>query len=190
MNMFTFALANSVLFLYIAVPLYLIFLTILIEGTNSTGLATLSLGIILVGLQLFTDIHPFTFALYNPLTTLAYAVGYLVIGVIYVYFKWKSYTRMARRAMEAWLENHKLQAPTDAARSLGYISVPLRVNTYKYKITSWMAYWPVSMAWTLLNDPLRRLFESVYYRISSYLQTISNREFADMVSKYNIPKDE
>jgi hypothetical protein len=52
-------LANSVLFLYVAIPIYLIFLTLMVEWTVKTGFATFILLISLILMQLFSDIHPF-----------------------------------------------------------------------------------------------------------------------------------
>jgi len=44
----------------------------------------------------------------------------------------------------------------------------------KSVITSWIAYWPVSLAGTLLNNPFRRFFEMLYASISGLYDKISN----------------
>jgi hypothetical protein len=43
----------------------------------------------------------------------------------------------------------------------------------KSVITSWISYWPVSVAATLLNNPFRRFFEWVYDNISGYYDKIT-----------------
>ena len=40
-------------------------------------------------------------------------------------------------------------------------------------IVSWIAYWPVSLAATLLNDPFRRFFEAIYESVSGYYEKIT-----------------
>jgi hypothetical protein len=42
---------------------------------------------------------------------------------------------------------------------------------------TWMSFWPMSLLWTLLNDPIRKLFTEIYTRISGTLQKIADREY-------------
>ena len=42
-------------------------------------------------------------------------------------------------------------------------------------ITSWISYWPVSLAGTLLNNPFRQFFEWIYDNISGIYDKISKR---------------
>ena len=42
-------------------------------------------------------------------------------------------------------------------------------------ITSWISYWPVSLAATLLNNPFRQFFEWIYDNISGIYDKISKR---------------
>ena len=44
----------------------------------------------------------------------------------------------------------------------------------KSVITSWIAYWPVSLIATLLNDPFRKFFEWVYDRLSGFYDRITS----------------
>jgi len=59
------------------------------------------------------------------------------------------------------------------------ITMP-QVRNHKGRIIAWMSYWPWSLFWTLLNDPIRRLFRRIYYQIKNVLQSISDRVYKDI----------
>lgn len=56
-------------------------------------------------------------------------------------------------------------------------SVP-QARTHKARITTWMMFWPTSLAWTIVNDPIRAICQHVYTGIQQWLQSISNAAFA------------
>lgn len=58
------------------------------------------------------------------------------------------------------------------------------VRENKARIVAWMSYWPASMAWTLIDDPVRRIFMSIYESIGGSLQRISDRRFAGIEDAY------
>jgi len=177
-------LAESAFFLYFLIPAALIGLCWLVEGSEHSVGATVALVLVLVVLQLFTDVRPFTYILNDPLRASVIAAAYVVLGVGYVWYKWTSYTRMAARNIRNYIVENPNTESYQAARYLGYRTIPLQVNAYKARIMGWMIYWPLSLAWTLLNDPVRRLFEAIYNGIAKSLQEISNQAFRD------IPKSE
>jgi len=55
---------------------------------------------------------------------------------------------------------------------------PPRPNDHKSMITMWMSFWPASLFWTLLNDPIRAAFRHIYASLVRTLQDISNRAFS------------
>lgn len=50
-------------------------------------------------------------------------------------------------------------------------------SSNKGKIISWMAYWPWSMAWALLDDIWHRVFKWVQARMSNIMNAISDWQF-------------
>jgi len=50
---------------------------------------------------------------------------------------------------------------------------------YKGRIVSWIVYWPPSMFWTLLNDPIRKIGRAIYNWISATLKRISDHAWKD-----------
>lgn len=45
---------------------------------------------------------------------------------------------------------------------------------HKSDIMVWMVFWPWSLLWTILNDPLYKLFQNLYRAISAWLQRITD----------------
>lgn len=63
---------------------------------------------------------------------------------------------------------------TDTFEEIGRKITPLASNK-KSIITSWISYWPVSFAGTLLNNPFRKFFEWIYGNLSGYYDKITNK---------------
>jgi len=77
---------------------------------------------------------------------------------------------------------HTTDEPEDVVKSL-----TINANNKKSLIVSWIAYWPMSIAATLLNDPIRRFMSFIYDRISGIFQRMSNsstKDFAVGMNKY------
>jgi hypothetical protein len=45
---------------------------------------------------------------------------------------------------------------------------------HKARIIAWIAYWPPSLCWTLLNDPFRHISRIVYDGVADWLQHVSD----------------
>lgn len=54
------------------------------------------------------------------------------------------------------------------------IYVAPKASDNKAKITAWIAYFPISILWTLLHDAVKRLFNKIYTMISKSFQTLSD----------------
>lgn len=62
---------------------------------------------------------------------------------------------------------------------------PIKVRDNKARILAWMSYWPASMLWTIINDPVRRFFEFVYENVGGYLQKIADNAYSKVTPSYN-----
>jgi len=60
----------------------------------------------------------------------------------------------------------------------GAIEVPPKVGSHKGRIMLWMCWWPWSMVWTIINDPVRRMFSRIYDLLEGLFQKIADRAFA------------
>ena len=48
----------------------------------------------------------------------------------------------------------------------------------KQDIMRWMSFWPFSMVWTLINDPVKKAFRAIYRGLQKSLQRIADRAWA------------
>lgn len=151
----------------------------------------------------FTAFNPFTWVLANSGLILLLAVVYLVIGVAWTVAKWYFYNlnvaSKLRRFKAEWTKANPLRPASshrdaetiadyeyrflcEARHELGLDihEIPLKVSKNKSRIMTWLVYWPFSALWTLLNDPIRHLYNFVYDRIGGTLQAISDRAFRDI----------
>lgn len=174
-----FYILDNFWFLYCIIPLFLIFIVFNVEYHHASGFATLVLFFSLMGLQLFTDVAPFTFILANPFKSLYVFLGYFALGTGYVVLKWYSFVHYAVRKYNEWQSVSNDRTMADYSRIHG-IRLPLQVSDYKMMIVSWLVYWPLSAVWTLLNDPIRRLVNEIYNKIAGTLQSISDTAFRDV----------
>lgn len=51
-------------------------------------------------------------------------------------------------------------------------------SKHKAAITEWIAFWPISFAWTMLNDPVRKIVNYIFSRIKGTFQRMSDSMFA------------
>lgn len=140
------------------------------------GLASvLSLLIFVVLLWWLADVPVWAWLKENPLTLLKYAGYYIAIGVLWTfckyYFALKKLRGKVKKAKEAWqqmqLDKESRQHPAfeDVLRNhLGYNDKSKFENTIE-KLVIWASFWPTSMIWTILNDPVRRLFKYIIHDI-------------------------
>ena len=47
----------------------------------------------------------------------------------------------------------------------------------KGKLLSWIGYWPISMTWTLINDPFVRILKLIQERFNSVYTLMTNKMF-------------
>ncbi len=65
----------------------------------------------------------------------------------------------------------------EAAGQLGEVALPLKVSEHKAQLYMWWLCWPLSLIWTFVNDPIKRIWHFVYSQVGDLLQNISNRAF-------------
>ena len=152
--------------------------------------------------------NPIIYAWGNPITALTYIGVYFLGGTIWTIVKWYFY--LLRRRDEArkiriyfdanhdelnqrWSNSDEFnfvnwmndggQYGSGASRhrrSYSDSNYPPMATQHKGDILFWAIYWPFSAFWTLLNDPIRRLWNAIYSVLGGMLQRISNKVFADV----------
>jgi uncharacterized membrane protein YuzA (DUF378 family) len=208
-------MTGSVLFWALIAAHFLIMLA-LIEY-EKPGWATFSLITVFAGLKFFGDFDIVKAMFGNLGWTAAAVAIYFVAGTAWAIAKWWFYVTKCRDkyndAKIAFLERNGLGGATkDTAipdellrkwqetreHEIGYQArraahqpqreqIAPKARDHKGRIMVWMCYWPWSMVWTLINDPVKRLFKQIYLQIQGLLQSISNRAFAGVENDFREP---
>lgn len=160
------------------------------------GWATFLVVSTLAVLQFFFGVPVLGWILANPQWLLAAAGAYLATGAAWSVARWWFHVRKMRRkydefrkkfvinnqlatwASDTPVPNELKQKFWNEARYDDNIEFRPRVTDHKAQIYVWLAFWPWSLAWTIINDPVRRACEEVYDMIKSTLQRISDRVWA------------
>ena len=115
----------------------------------------------------------------NPLTLFEIVFGYFLAGTVWSVVKWYFFLLNKR---DEYIQHIKDFIPNNIVKKPYPPCVPV-VSDYKRAIITWMIYWPFSMVCTILNDPVRRMFNFIYYKIHDYMQSMSDKMFESYVEK-------
>ncbi len=128
------------------------------------------------------------FVLSSPGTTFGFIGSYIVGGLIWSLIKWKSYINNKIESFQrvkekfesnggsiknqwnnwiSYLNSHLNRSffEGDTPEEVAEKVIP-KASDKKSLITSWISYWPASLAATLLNNPFRKFFEWIYSIVS------------------------
>ena len=173
-----------------------------LEADNGTG-ATFSLILFGLAMFFFGNWNPFPWMAANPLSTVGIVVGYFAAGTVWSVIKWYFHCLNVRdRYNEVKAEFFTEHGITGSKipmtlkkqwenqitwiRGLGSSKeIPPSAAKNKSTILMWMTHWPFSAVWTLLNDPIKRVFIWIYSYVAGALQTISNRLFASTIVEFD-----
>jgi hypothetical protein len=172
-----------------------ILLVVLLEWDQG-ALATLTLLATLLLVQVLGDVNVYGYIIQHPLTMVLGGVGYFVLGTLWAIAKWWFYVREQRvwynELRAAFLRRHRQEPQAAMPEDLQHIwqdcltrarktgrrlDVRPLAAQHKRSVLRWMSYWPWSLTWTMLKDPVRKAFLAIYHNIAEHLQEISNRAF-------------
>ena len=164
------------------------------------GRASLLVITVLCVLNWVFHIPVFQYIYHNPLLTTLWVIGYFAIGTGWSVIKWWRYVK---RQLEKYYdskrefiksnnikgvgvkdllpEEFKKKWTEQVQRTYGKYKIELnpQISEHKMSIYIWIAYWPFSMIWTVINDPVRRICRFIYEEIRDLLQSISDRIWRD-----------
>jgi hypothetical protein len=115
----------------------------------------------------------------NPMMVLYWFIGYIILGGLWSFFKW---TRFVTRTVKEWVKRgysedlRRLNAIKDA-ESDDMVELPREIDpTYnKDRFFGWSMYWPLSVIWTLFDDPFRAIFDFLYEQFGQLYTKIAKR---------------
>jgi hypothetical protein len=177
-------------------------IAIVLTETEKFGWATVLLvGTVALG-QFFHVVDVLTWVRTHSTETILYALAYVGVGVVWSFIKWYSYLLNFRDKFrahkEAFLVKRGLDPKTTSniptgmmedfesyIRSAASWSDRHLFNTLtrpraaenKSRIVSWMSLWPCSVIGTVLNDPVRRLFNFLFQHFKALYQKLADHVF-------------
>jgi hypothetical protein len=155
------------LFAWIGFIILSIVLTALIDHDQWAGssvLIVLTFG----GLHfLYPTYSIWLYAINNPWPLVQSAAFYIFAGVVWSFVKWYFYLLNVRD------KQREKKNP--------YFEIPTAGNS-KVKLIGWLSFWPWSLVWTIINDPIRRLFNRLFLMLSSTYNSISNSMFKEYIA--------
>lgn len=119
----------------------------------------------------------------HPARVLLDVLGYFVIGTVWGVLKWYFFLRgMLDKFKEAKADFLRKGGGTQQSflfylEQSGIEHNP-QVNRHKGDILHWMTFWPFSFVWTMISDPITKIFRRIYAAIADTLQALSDRMFA------------
>jgi hypothetical protein len=155
---------------------------------NGQGIAAtlLAVGLVFV-FTVFGNLNLIELVKTHPEQLIIMIIGYFVLGTGWAVAKWYFFLQRIRRTVLELKEDNTevgTYAFNDAmCKENLSTAFPPRVKDFKGRIIGWMSLWPASMVWTVINDPIRRVFVEIYNCIGGMLQNMSNKMFADLVDK-------
>lgn len=177
------------------------------EGEDKfyVGWSTLSVLLVMTILQLGTSWKPLTYIIKYPLNSLLYCALYVLLGIAWSFGKWwffnKKHNRRIDKIRKQFLDQEKIEGdkvPEEKllqwdeyySRDSGYgrhgrslSNAKVKASDYKAMLVGWMALWPVSFVWTMINDPIVRFFNRLYEVLQHSYQGISDRVFANVTQE-------
>lgn len=57
---------------------------------------------------------------------------------------------------------------------------PPQAMTHKADWMMWATYWPISCFWTMLNQPIKYIWQMIYSHLGNFMQKISNHVFKEI----------
>lgn len=191
---------------FLIVLAFLAIVATVLTETEKFGWATLLLIVSVSVAQFFHIFNFWTYVTTHGLATLYWVLGYLGVGIVWSFGKWffflKAFQEKFRYFKERFIANQGSSMPlvfngnipeTSMKAFAAYMAqqsiyesrfegmtslrVPRAVKN-KARIVSWMSLWPCSFIGTLLNDPVRRIFNFLFSDFRSLYQKMAEAVFA------------
>jgi hypothetical protein len=168
-----------------ALAFVVIMVSVEYEAFSFTSGAFIIFGALLVWLS---GAHPITWVRENQILLLEIIGAYFVMGIIWGVVKYMFFLKGVQQRLREFRASRDIMGPLKEKDRVDFIaseryrikSLPPRVRDSKKQIIFWMTYWPFSMPWTLINEPVKKFFNYVYHKLAGMLQGMSDRLFRDI----------
>jgi len=150
--------------------------------------------ILFAALWLMGDFNVFEWIKENPKVFFVRLGLYIPVGIVYAVIKYTlkltDKRRKVNRIIVEFLDENKVKSEDNLTvvqkgellQKLRYEEHPTFAQSTR-RVIFWMAYWPWSAFWTLLNNPLRWLYEEIYERMVGSFKRIYNKILGSQATK-------
>jgi len=177
---------------------------------EEVGVSTLAT-IIFVALVLWAnDLSLWGLIKTNPVETLLVIGAYFLAGTLWSIGKWYFYIRRynheyndikarflrntGKTSTEQFTPDQTKNFRSEVIDAFNKLSGRYRSDSFKFPLAAerktailgWMMYWPYSMTWTLINDPVKRAFITIYRNIAGGLDRMTNSLTKDIRNEVNL----
>lgn len=113
---------------------------------------------------------------HDPFGTIAYFLIYTLIGTMWSFWKWKELVdRQAGKYAKALVK-----ATKDTYFRSDIKDYKPLVKDYAGELFNWIFYWPFSMTWFVIHEPIERLFRFIMEKTKKIYEGIADRKFASV----------
>lgn len=179
---------------------------IVCEATDSHIIGAVSIVVAALMYQFVADVNLVGYVASHPLHVVGFILGYFVVGAVWSVVKWAlhvldcrdKYRELKAKYEELPADCRDVEGPrhNDQYKSLDHyiknnlyyskyqysFPPPPKVSKHKKLVVKWIAYWPFSMIWSLIDDFVRRAAKAIYNFLSGFMQKISDKIFAGDLS--------
>ena len=141
------------------------------------GWATITAIVTVAILVVFGGFDPLSYLAAHPGEIALAIAAYFAVGAGWSLLKWYFWLVKLRRQLDAGHDHRRV------LYTAGVQQFPPQPGDHKSRIIGWIALWPASMLWTIINDPVRRAAEEIYTRLGGTYQRISNRVFRGYIKQ-------
>lgn len=108
-----------------------------------------------------------------------FSVAYLALGVVWSLIKWKMFVKtQVAKFKSDWDARDKHSSEYRAALKDAQRNT---VSTYhKGAIYTWIAYWPLSILWAVINDFTLSLLRNIHYGFRKFYASISSSAWKEV----------
>ena len=161
--------------------------------------ACLGLAALVFGVSFFGGGHPFAALADHAALAAAAVIGYFVAGSFWSVAKFRLYAGSLKNKFRDFKKNNLAKAGSASVEALdpaaleefrkqaaAYMAIqaphgyPVKTHELKATILFWMGWWPLSVVGYILDEPIKRLMETLYRMFSGVYAKIA----ADQSKEY------
>jgi hypothetical protein len=179
---------------------FIVFVSVVLTVFTETDhpiLATIFVIGLLIAIQFGSSVHPIQWMISNWFKCIEYFFTYVAVGTSWGVLKWILFINEAKRVYNEIITNMSVNYYSRFKTKKEYYDAIYYTNDYgnnygtnkecrpqilknKGRFMPWMIWWPFNCVWTIINDPVTRLFNWIYAQLGGFLQKLSNRVFSDI----------